>query len=145
LQNVTFENQPATFAAGRMTAGGSVFSAAGDTPGAGIRVTHGLEVHGSDGNGPSNLEINWGANKFHLDVLTDAICLDDPAISPNPPDAPFDTLIGMGTGRFNGVAGYTIAFTFTDAGEPGTRDTAGYLVWNDIDGDGRLDHGETPV
>src|SRR5262249_50486560 len=43
------------------------------------------------------------------------------------------------------VAGYTIVFTFADAGEPGTKDTARYLVWKDNDNDGVLDNGETPV
>src|SRR5262249_5803107 len=35
-------------------------------------------------------------------------------------------------------------FTFTDAGEPGTSDTAKYLIWMD-DGDGIVDNGEVPV
>src|SRR5262249_39994874 len=143
--NVNFENEPTTLAAGRMTGGGSVFTGPADTPAVGVRVTHGFEVQRNAADGPNNLEINLDGNQIHIDVLTNAICLDDPAIAPNPPNAPFDTLIGRGTGSYNGVAGYTIAFTFTDAGEPGTRDTARYLVWNDADGDGLMDNGETPV
>jgi len=71
------------------------------------------------------LEINWdGGNRFHLELLTKAQCKDDPAIpSPAPPNATFDTFIGTGTGRLNGVAGATATWTFTDAGEPGVNDT----------------------
>ena len=68
---------------------------------------------------------NWdGGNSFHLDQLTKAQCKDDPAIpSPAPPAANFDTFIGTGNGRLNGVSGATATWTFTDAGEPGVNDT----------------------
>jgi hypothetical protein len=36
--------------------------------------------------------------------------------------------VATGTGLYNGTSGYTIAFTFTDAGEPGTADLADYLI-----------------
>ena len=35
-----------------------------------------------------------------------------------------DTYRGSGTGRYNGVAGATVEFLFSDAGEPGVNDFA---------------------
>lgn len=111
-----------------MTGGGSVFTASGtsvdyagdfDTSG---RVTHGFELR-CEGR-PNNLEINWEGNRFHLTSLTSAICIDDAAIEPDPPDADFDTYIGTGVGRYNGDAGFCASWIFTDAGEPGVPDTA---------------------
>jgi len=104
---------------GRMTGGGSVFG------GNSFRTTHGFELHCDKSNLPNNLEINWASGeKFHLEQLTSAFCFDDPAIAPKPPKAPFDTYVGTGIGRYNGVPGATAEWTFTDAGEPGTKDTA---------------------
>ncbi len=103
---------------GRMTGGGSVFKTDG------ARVTRGFEIH-CDLSEPNNLQVNWpGGNKFHLTSLTSAVCTDDPAIIQDPPAAPFDTFIGDGTGKLNGVDGATIHFVFVDAGEPGKNDTA---------------------
>ena len=105
-----------------MTGGGSVFTTAG------MRVTHGFELHCNILDLPNNLEINWdGGNNFHLDALTSAFCFDDPAIAPAPPKAPFDTYVGAGTGTLNGSPA-TIQFRLTDAGEPGTKDTAAYRI-----------------
>ncbi len=111
-------------AVGRMTGGGSVF-----TPD-GTRVTHGFELHCDVNQLPNTLEINWaGGNNFHMDVLTSALCTDDPQIHQQPPkSSTFDTFVGTGTGKLNGVAGATIVFTLVDAGEPGTKDTAAYLI-----------------
>ena len=61
---------------------------------------------------------------FHLEELTKAICSDDLKIEPNPPKAGFDTYIGKGIGRYNGEDGAKASWTFTDAGEPGSQDTA---------------------
>jgi hypothetical protein len=47
----------------------------------------------------------------------------DPAIVPTPPASNFDTYVGNGTGTCNGQAA-SITFRLTDAGEPGTSDTA---------------------
>lgn len=105
-------------AAGRMTGGGSIFTA-DDT-----RVTHGFELHCNSTVGPNNLQVNWNQNSFHLDQVTSMSCYDDPTLSPLPRPAPFDTLVGQGIGKFNGQAGYKVLFKFTDSGEPGTRDTA---------------------
>ena len=67
-----------------MTGGGSIFAV---EYGGEQRITHGFVVHCSPRNS-DNLEVNdhgtgW---HFHMDDLTSAICIDDPAITPNPPD-----------------------------------------------------------
>lgn len=108
---------------GRMTGGGSVFTVDGG------RVTHGFELHCDVTKGPNNLQVNWGrGNKFHLESLATAVCSDDPTITPNPPDAGFDTYVGAGIGRYNGQAGATAEWTFTDAGEPGKNDWATIVI-----------------
>jgi hypothetical protein len=101
-----------------MIGGGSVLTAAG------TRVTHGLTVHCDvDPGKPNQLQVNWAGNRFHLEMLTSALCLNDPAIAPEPGAAWFDTLQASGTGRYNGVSGATIQITLKDAGEPGQNDT----------------------
>src|SRR5262245_41338566 len=81
--------------------------------------------------------------------MTKATCLNT-AIIQAPPDAPIDTYIGVGVGRFTGFVGdqkfqndtgFAINFTFTDGGpngtctqtkgEPGICDTAQYLIFQD--------------
>jgi hypothetical protein len=102
---------------GRMTGGGRL-----NTDGI---VTHGFELHCDVNDVPNNLQVNWrGGNHFHLDSLTDVICLDKDEISPNPPAADFDLLEAHGTGKYNGEDGAKIYFVLTDAGEPGRDDTA---------------------
>ncbi len=117
---------PATLQ-GRMTGGGSIFTG----PGNQTRVTHGFELHCDANDKRQSLEINWpgtaGSNNFHLTAITKATCIDDPSIQPQPPDAGFDTYIGEGVGTCNGQPA-TIRFIFTDAGEPGTSDTAEYHI-----------------
>lgn len=101
---------------GRFTGGGSQIRV-GEA-----RVTRGLTVH-CDLLLSNNLEVNWGGNKFHMtEHLVTVSCTDDPAIIEAPPEAPLDTLIGVGTGRYNGNDGYTIEFTMVDYGEPGRDD-----------------------
>src|SRR5437773_1002367 len=139
------------WAPGRMTGGGSVFKGSNEVTTAQVdnlnRVTHGFELHcGPEPPAlpatPNNLQINWGGpgdkHRFHLDVLTSSDCFYDPSVgSPNPPPAGFNTMVGDGTGSFDGKDGAaTIHFTFTDAGEPGGTngapppDTAAYLIIN---------------
>lgn len=114
---------PAKPVEGRMTGGGSVFTSAG------IRVTHGFQLHCDASKVPNNLEINWGkGKKFHMEALTSAACSDDPKIGEAPPVAGFDTYKGKGTGRYNGVLGATAEWTFTDAGEPGRDDFAEFVI-----------------
>jgi hypothetical protein len=108
---------------GRMTGGGSVFTSSG------VRVTHGFELHCTPSDGANSLEVNWDAgNTFHLTSLASATCTDNATIEPNPPAAAFDTYRGSGTGLYNGQAGATADWTFTDAGEPGKNDTATIVI-----------------
>ncbi|MFZ5828113.1 MAG: hypothetical protein ACOY94_27730 [Bacillota bacterium] len=101
---------------GRMTGGGSAFTAEGQ------RVTHGFRLMCDATLGPNALQVNWGGNRFHLESLTSALCYDDDMLAPAPPDAAFDTYVGAGTGRYNNQPGATATWTFTDAGEPGAAD-----------------------
>ncbi|HSE63893.1 MAG TPA: hypothetical protein VLG15_09835 [Thermoanaerobaculia bacterium] len=118
------ENDPSCApASGRMTGGGSVFTSKGGT-----RVTHGFELHCDPEVAPNNLEVNWNGNHFHMEELLTASCIDAPGIDWPPAPASFDTYIGTGVGRCNGVEGATISFTFTDAGEPGSQDTANIVI-----------------
>ena len=108
---------------GKMTGGGSIFTA--DEK----RVTHGFQLRCNTQNAPHNLQINWGkGNKFHLESLTSAFCTDDPAIMQGHPKATFDTYMGSGLGRMNGMSGYTAEWVFVDAGEPGKNDTAKIVI-----------------
>jgi len=106
---------------GRMTGGGSIINN-------GLRVTHGFELNCDSTQNPQNLEINWDGNRFHLEQLTSAFCSLDPTINAGHPSADFNTYKGSATGSFNGVDGATINFVFTDAGEPGSNDTAAYTI-----------------
>jgi len=109
---------------GRFTGGGKQVDAGGAA-----KITRGLTIH-CDLLLSNNLEINWdGGNKFHmLEHLETIACFDDPGIDQRPPVAPLDTLIGRGTGRYNGVDGYSIVFTLIDAGEPGRNDMMGFII-----------------
>jgi len=94
-----------------------------------VRVTRGLTIH-CDLLLSNNLEINWQGNQFHMtEHMTTVACTDDPDIIQAPPVAPLDTLVGVGTGRYNGDDGYTIEFTLVDGGEPGTADKMAILVY----------------
>lgn len=108
---------------GRFTGGGSQLRV-GD-----VRVTRGLTIH-CDLLLSNNLEVNWGGKRFHMtEHLTTVECSDDPNIIQAPPDAPLDTLIGVGTGRYNGAHGYTIEFTLQDFGEPGSADRMAIKIY----------------
>src|ERR1700688_5201192 len=88
----------------------------GDAP-MNVAITQGLELD-CDLNPSNNLEINWAGHHFHMLDFLSAVCLDDPTIHQQPPAAPLNTMIGVGTGRYDGVDGYTVKFTLIDAGEP---------------------------
>lgn len=108
---------------GRFTGGGHQIRVDG------VRVTRGLTLH-CDLLLSNNLEINWQGNRFHTtEHLTTIACTDDPDIIQAPPPAPLDTMIGTGTGRFNGEDGYSIEFTLVDGGEPGGSDEAAFLIY----------------
>ena len=134
---------PPTPTEGRMTGGGSVpmaFSSiinvdakkGGGKPDVPPKASHGFTIQSDlDSEKPNNIAVNWGnGNKFHLKgkTLTSAACSDDPDIDEANPVAGFDTFIGSGTGRYNGVSGATIEFTFTYAVESGTDDEATILI-----------------
>ena len=110
-------------ALGRFTGGGSQIRVGG------VRVTRGLTIH-CDLLLSNNLEINWQGNQFHMtEHLTTVACTDDPNIIQAPPVAPLDTLVGVGTGRYNGTDGYTVRFTLVDYGEPGSDDRMAIQVF----------------
>ena len=112
---------------GRFTGGGHQLRVDG------VRVTRGLTVH-CDLLLSNNLEVNWLGNQFHMtEHLTTVECSDDPDITQAPPEAPIDTLRGVGTGRYNGTYGYTIEFTLVDGGEPGRNDMAALLIYETTD------------
>ena len=135
------EDEEPPHAEGRMTGGGSVFLAAGMIGGpAGTRVTHGFQLHCTT-EANNRLEINWGKpnSHFHLEELTSVFC-EDTDIIQNPPDAPIDTMIATGVGRFTGSFGgtryakapATVQLVFRDGGptkgEPGIYDVASYRI-----------------
>jgi uncharacterized repeat protein (TIGR01451 family) len=137
-----FINELTPVASCRWTGGGSVFTGANDFAlsttgtnlGAGTRITHGFRLE-CDLATPNRLEINWGGGQnFHLTTLTNATCFNDPSFSAGHPDSTCNTIIAAGVGSFNNVNGYNIEFTFTDHGEPGSSDTAKYLIWLDQPG-----------
>jgi hypothetical protein len=109
---VTFTNTARV--KGFFTGGGSIFTILG------VRITHGMELHCSIGSLPNNLEINWNHDRFHLESLASVSCFIT--------SSGVAVIEGTGTGTLNGVSGYTITFTFTDAGEPGRMDFASYLI-----------------
>jgi len=118
---------------GRFTGGGHQIRVDG------VRVTRGLTVH-CDLLLSNNLEVNWGGNSFHMtNHLVTVECSDDPNIDQFPPAAPLDTLIGEGTGRFNGQDGFSIEFTLVDAGEPGRDDMSSLLIYETSSGNVVLD------
>jgi len=124
-KDVTLPTDCGLPAQGRFTGGGKQIDLTAD-----ISITKGLTIH-CDKLLSNNLEVNWtGGNNFHMeDHLITLACTDDPNINQNPPNAPLDTLIGEGIGKFNNVDGFTIQFTLVDAGEPGTLDKAGLKIF----------------
>ena len=118
---ITFGNTPLSVGSGRMTGGGAQEFG-------GVKITRGFTIH-CDIVLSNNLEINWDKNQWHIDKPLDkATCFDDPAYHEQPPNAPFNTFIGEGTGRLNGVDGSKVFFTFIDAGEPGKNDKAAIRI-----------------
>lgn len=102
-------------AEGRMTGGGFQIRVGQ------VKVTGGLTLH-CDNTLSNNLQVNWpGGNRWHLEKesLDNILCIDDPAYTEQPPEAPFNTFIATATGSLNGVDGSVINFRFIDDGEPG--------------------------
>jgi len=126
-------------AEGRMTGGGNFLATNG------AKVTHGFQLRCNVNDPRQNLEVNWDrGQKFHLESVTTVRCFDDPAIDPEHPAAPIDTLVLTGTGRYNGQDGATITLTFTDAGEPG-RDDGVQMQIKDANGTVVLDVAATTL
>lgn len=120
LSNLRVKAQEVLTLEGRMTGGGSI----GDSS-----AKHGFTLNCDISQPSNNLEVNWDkGNKFHLTTLKSSKCYDDPDIGEKPPVAGFDTYVGSGTGRYNGIAGATAEWTFTDAGEPGKKDFAKIVI-----------------
>ncbi len=113
---------------GRFTGGGHQIRV-DDISGTQVRITRGLTIH-CDLLLSNNLEVNWQGNQFHMtEHMLTIQCSDSPDIDQFPPAAPLDTLIGVGTGRYNGEYGYTIEFTLVDAGEPGVNDQMRIFIY----------------
>ncbi|MDM0107695.1 hypothetical protein QTH97_22295 [Variovorax sp. J22R24] len=120
------------YEAGRMTGSGAFFC-----PDVTLqRVTHtfelncatGTDVERSDVAGPNRLEIGLsGGSDFHLTRLKKGLCSWDKPAAQNRPATRMETFYGEGLGTFNGLAA-SIIFTFTDAGETGTEDTAQFEI-----------------
>ena len=92
-----------------------------------VTVTKGFEVDCDLHQPSNNLEINWQGNQFHMEAFLSAVCSLQG--NPSPPPAPVNTIVGMGTGRYDGVEGYTVVFELVDNGEPGTNDEASFMVY----------------
>ena len=92
----------------------------------GLSITQGLELD-CDLRHPDTLEINWAGHHFHLETFGPVTCLL--IGNPAPPVAPINEMIGFGTGRYDGVLGYTVSFTLIDNGEPGRSDMIALLIY----------------
>ena len=96
-----------------------------------VTLTKGFEVDCDLTTPSNNLEINWrdasGTHQFHMENFVSAMCTLNG--NPAPPRAPVNTIVASGTGRFDGVDGFTVQFTLIDNGEPGTNDQAGFMVF----------------
>lgn len=126
---------------GWMTGGGSIFPTDGRvvTYGGQVsddgRVTHGFVLHCTPRNSDNLQVVDHGSKRiFHLETLDRAFCYNDPLITPDPPDANFDTFFGSGHGRCKEPDGHWLPckarWKFTDGGERGgcVRDTAAITV-----------------
>lgn len=107
--------------AGRMTGGGDLGTNGNESH-------HSFTLHCDAADPPNKLQITWDDNTFHLTELTFSLCFDDPSLDPGGPAAPFDTIIGQGVGRLNGVDGSIVTFRFTDDGEPGLSDWGEWVI-----------------
>ena len=119
-----------------MTGGGSIFYPNGGH----VRVTRGFELHCDVNQLPNNLQVNEhknGKQTFHLTTLTSAVCTNEDNIFPDPPPGtPFDTFVGEGIGKLNGVDGAFICFVIRDDSEPGKTDMAAIKIWASFPGPG---------
>jgi hypothetical protein len=117
-------NNCPTVKKGRMTGHGQVFNYAGFA-----KVQWEFRNSICQANKFPDLKVEFGGNKFILKSYNapGLVCLDTPA-DEGQPKAGFDTITASGTGTLNGAGGAGIRFRFTDAGEPGTSDTASFTI-----------------
>ena len=129
---VTLTNPCPATGTGRFTGGGKQVTI-NDATGDPVAVTKGFEVDCDLHQPSNNLEVNWQdpaqtAHQFHMTAFTSAACTKPG--NPNPPTAPVNQIIGMGTGRFDGADGYFIVFELVDNGEPGKGvDEASFMIY----------------
>jgi hypothetical protein len=81
---------------------------------------------------PITLNFTFLGNEAYIgrkiqDYINDYILL---CLKQAHPVATFDTYKGKGSGKVNGISGYTAEWTFVDAGEPGKNDTAKIAIKN---------------
>lgn len=107
---------------GRFTGGGKQIVTV-----SGLTITYGFEVDCDLHQPSNNLGINWNGNQFHMTDFTSAVCTLQG--NPKPPKAPVNTIMGVGTGRYDGTDGYTVLFELVDNGEPGTSDESSFVVY----------------
>jgi len=118
LPNIWDEDDDDDFDAARMTGGGEMLDN-------GYAYSHGFTLHCAFTHHVANLQLSWEDGNFHLDGVDWVVCLDDPTIEPAQPVVGFDTVVGVGWGRLDGVD-TDIWFKLTDAGEPGDADTLSF-------------------
>ena len=121
IVTVTIPTNCVVLGTGRFTGGGKQITVSN------VAVTKGFEVDCDLHQPSNNLEINWQGNQFHMTSFLAAACSLQG--NPTPPPAPVNTIVGMGTGRYDGVDGYTVEFVLVDNGEPGKNDEAAFKVY----------------
>jgi hypothetical protein len=129
-----------THAQGRMTGGARLLAS---TP-TGAEPQIAVTIHCDQTVTPNQLEVTWkdtsgNQHRFHMTAMTSARCSDDPTITPNPPNADFDTHDGSGTGRYDGADGAKADWRIQDAGEPGTGSDRGRITIRDASNNVVLD------
>jgi hypothetical protein len=140
----TFVNDsPVQF--GYFTGGGRVLTGSLTDPTTGEelrKVTHGFQLHCNSESGPNNLQVNWLGNKFHLEQLVAAVCVDDGSTNEPPPNPnpgknkpTLDVYRGEGYGRYNGECGAYAEWVMDDNSEPGKEDhIVSLVIWDEFEG-----------
>lgn len=80
-------------------------------------VTYSFEIHNNDGRDNNKLVISWGKDKFYMNTLISQTY-----------DKITKTITGSAAGRLNKDSGYTVEFTFIDAGKSGKNDWSGIVI-----------------
>jgi hypothetical protein len=116
-QSGSFNIMPIASVNGFMTGGGMLPD---------YYAVHGFDLGCATTSNHDDLEINWLlGNNFKLTSMQYVDCYLDPSRpSPGSPNAGFNSLYLVGTGKFNNQPGATIMALFTDAGQTGFNDMA---------------------